>query len=71
MLKKCNIHNQKGYEKIKKLVERGEKFLEDKWFDSKHEEAVAIYMAMANGMLIWELKTNIFMKEFNEWRLNQ
>lgn len=63
------VNNQKGYEALKKRVDKGAEFLKEKWFDSKFKREVSHYEAMAVALLLWEIETGLIDKMMEEWRL--
>ena len=61
------IRDKKGYGHLSKRVERGAKFLEDKWSNPKYKKEVGHYRAMAGALLIWEIENDIFEPKFDKW----
>jgi hypothetical protein len=64
---KCTINDQQGYLLVKDRVEKGTEFLKDRWFDPKFAKEQNLYMAMAIAMLVYEINTGIFVKNFDYW----
>jgi hypothetical protein len=61
------IRDKKGYGNLSKRVRAGEKLLDGKWFNPKHEKEVEHYNAMACAMLLWEIDNDIFEPKFDKW----
>ncbi len=69
-MKRYIIKSQKGYENLMTRVEKGVKFLEDKWFDKEYDRAVVHYNAMASAIWNWEMDTGIFDEKYDAWCKN-
>jgi hypothetical protein len=65
------VSSDKSYEVLKVWVNRQAQLIGNNWFKPELQSEVAKYNAMATALLDYELKTDLFEKDFNAWLLTQ
>ena len=65
------IRNGRGYRNLIRRLEKGTRFLKDKWFDPRYKKFQDHYEGMALAVLEYEIEKGIFDKRFEDWKINE